>query len=144
MTITEFLLARITEDETAALAAVDGQADPENGWGYEGRTLIPHVGIIHHAVQAEHITRWHPYRVVAECAAKRAIVERYVDNLDLALSYRNPKWRDAMNDQDRIEHRMQEARAATSLEACVALAAIYADHPDYQTDWKLDTPSEAG
>ena len=134
MTITEFLLARIAEDETAALAAVDGQADPENGWGYEGRALIPHVGIIHHAVQAEHITRWHPYRVVAECAAKRAVVERYVDNLDLALSYRKllppTPWPVGWT-----EHRLQEARLATSLEACVALVAVYADHPDYDDTW---------
>ena len=116
MKITEFLLARIAEDETTALAAVDGQADPENGWGYEGRTLIPHVGIIHHAVQAEHITRWHPYRVVAECAAKRAIIEQ--------AERSDSGWWESIY--------------------VAILAAVYADHPDYQTEWKLDTPSEAG
>lgn len=128
MTIAEFLLARIAEDADRArtFLADNHEALKRAGAPWPSMAL---AGV---------------ERVLAECAAKRAIVERYVDNLDLALSYRNPKWRDAMNDQDRIEHRMQESRAATSLEACVALAATYADHPDYQPEWKLDTHSEAG
>ena len=73
-------------------------------------------------------------RVLAECAAKRAIVDRYVDNLDLALSYRKlPTTGYAA--ADRLEHQLQEARLATSLEACVALVAVYADHPDYDDTW---------
>lgn len=124
MTITEFLLARIAEDSRLA---------SEAKWAMQGAWFPSADDAVDALVQA-----CSPDRVLAECAAKRAIVERYIHNLSLAESYRNPKWRDAMNDQDRIEHRMQEARAATSLEACVALAAIYADHPDYQTDWKLD------
>ena len=76
-----------------------------------------------------------PDRVLAECAAKRAIVERYAENLDRAMAYRNPGWRDGMNDSDRFEHRLQEARCATSLEDCRSLASTYAEHPDYQQEW---------
>lgn len=127
MSITEFLLERIGEDEAAALAAVDGQADPENGWGYEGRALIPHVGIIHHAVQAEHITRWHPYRVVAECAAKRAIVEK---RLTIGLPDR------PISDGQAWLSGAHEAVDAERGHILRTLAAVYADHPDYQTEWK--------
>ena len=165
MTITEFLLARISDDEAVALKASEQIGQRWCGGGGELRTLahgdpratepcwlqVAKMGSEYgpHGRPAEwetgwwprvdafaHMARHDPARVLAECAAKRAIVERYIHNLSLAESYRNPKWRDAMNDQDRIEHRMQEARAATSLEACVALAAIYADHPDYQPEWE--------
>jgi hypothetical protein len=92
MTITEFLLARIAEDEAAIpewharLVAGSPIAD----W-------IRHIGD----------------RVLAECAAKRAIVE--------ALIGTDPR---------------HEALSALTLEFVVGqLAAIYADHPDYDTEW---------
>ncbi len=51
MTIVEFLLARIAEEENVARLAA---ARPE---------------------AAMNITRWHPTRVLAECAGKREIIE---------------------------------------------------------------------
>ena len=112
MTITEFLLARIAEDE----------ANIKGDWA-AGDGGLHIIGSAMHG------------RMLAECAAKRAIVERYAENLDRAMAYRNPRWRDAMTDADRIEHRLQEARLATSLEDCRSLAAAYASHPDYREDW---------
>lgn len=116
-TIADFLLARIDEDEAVARAGVSGQADPENGWGYGGfgspNALTPHVGIIHERVQADHITRWHPARVLAECAAKRAIVE---------------SWREA--------DKMYGGDAGAYMDGVLrALASVYDDHPDYDPAW---------
>lgn len=88
MTFTEFLLARIAEDEaTARDAHYDGQ-------------------------DAAHIVKWSPARVLAECEAKRRIVEEFrradIDGSgDYELGYGLTV---------AIEH----------------LAAVYADHPDYR------------
>ena len=67
-----FVLARITETEADALAAMSNQED--EGWAADGRALSPHVGIIHEPVQMAHIVRHDPWRVLAECKALRAIV----------------------------------------------------------------------
>lgn len=77
MILTEFLLARIAEDE-------DGPF----------------------------FNAWHVGRVLAECEAKRRIVDRT---------------------QGPVAHAGQdiERRAVLSL-----LAAPYADHPDYRREWK--------
>lgn len=118
MTIEDFLLARIAEDADRARTFLADNHEVLKGAG------VPWTSMALAGVE----------RVLAECAAKRAIVERYVDNLDLARSYRKllppTPWPVGWT-----EHRLQEARLATSLEACVALVAVYADHPDYQQDW---------
>ena len=65
-TLTEFLLARIAEDEAAALQAV----------GHESRVYwdtAVHAGDIR-ALSVEHYSRHDPDRVLAECEAKRRIV----------------------------------------------------------------------
>ncbi len=80
MTITEFLLARIAEDEAVALAA--------NG---------PSV----------HAARHDPTRVLAECAAKRAIIEQ--------AERSDSGWWESIY--------------------VAILAAVYADHPDYDPSW---------
>lgn len=91
MTITEFLEARIAEDEAQA------EACRKLGWG-----IAEKYGIT--AISFE--------RVLAECAAKRAILANVPRNSDF-----------------------YDARAYTSAHTIYALAAIYADHPDYQQEW---------
>lgn len=114
LTLTDFLLARLAEDEAVARGGISGQADPENGWGYGGfgspKALTPHVGMIHEAAQAQHIIRWHPARVLAEVAAKRRIVERYAPVAESRLGFD-----DTLCD----------------------LASVYADHDDYDEEWAL-------
>jgi hypothetical protein len=130
MSITEFLLARITEDEAVAREAewVPDPDDPEdfdfdNTWSTEHGEFAGRGGPIF-----RHILRNAPARVLAECAAKRAIID---------------------------EHR--EGRFFTTHQGCVvcrtgdgpmlpvnypcptvrALATIYANHPDYRPEWAL-------
>ena len=100
MTLTEFLLARIAEDEGCA------------------RVLPPVV--IAEAVRYEriHFARWAPARVLAECEAKRQIVNAV---------------RSGFPDEDRYSTGWHDMH----IWALMRLAAPYSDHPDYLRDWKM-------
>lgn len=89
VTLTEFLLARIAEDEEFA----------------RGHLTID-------------LDFW-PHRMLAECAAKRRIVEACSALEDKVLD--NNLW--FIDQHDAI---------------LCALAAVYADHPDYDPTWALD------
>jgi hypothetical protein len=100
MTLTEFLLARIAEDEeTAQAATVD---DPY--W-------------LEHIYDNPHIVAWSPDRVLDECEAKRRIVEElcYVGGPG------EPEWVPYDLDSQSILQ---------------LLAAPYANHPDFDEDWR--------
>lgn len=108
MTLTEFLLARIGEDEAVAEKA--GSFTP-----WEEAFQRDNYG--HLTVQ--------PTRVLAECAAKRAIVDA------------------AWNDHLRIEGEWGMCRGQDELQALddypdavTAMAEVYADHPDYRAEWR--------
>lgn len=100
LTLTEFLLARIAEDEQDAECVLwdNGQGNVES---YESRVL-------------------------AECDAKRRIVEEWrraeslIDTLTQA-------------DQPDVDEWEAQSRA---LEVVLrTIAAVYADHPDYNEEW---------
>lgn len=88
LSITEFLLARIAEDEAAA-QPFPGAADQ---------------------------------RALRECAAKRAIIGLAddVETIDDALMIETASW-----------------KWETSDKILRALAAVYSDHPDYQSVWSM-------
>jgi hypothetical protein len=79
MDLSEFLLARIGEDEEAAQAATPGpwearpywSASLDDSWASVPDIMPEPID----ARDASHIARWDPARVLAECAAKRRIVE---------------------------------------------------------------------
>lgn len=126
MTLTEFLMARIDEDEDAAKPCLPRESySPPGVWkaylhedtgDYVGtrngnaRWTIAEVDVYH---AAEHIARHDPARVLAEIEAKRRIVER-LQSPDPHL-YGEP-----CND------------CATLYD----LAAVYADHVDYDQAWR--------
>lgn len=115
MNITEFLEARTAEDESLAQAAIKSHA-PDEVWESElgDMNLWP-----------EDIAFWAsqtPYRVLAEFAAKRAVISfhHYVsDGLCSTCVETGP---DAQ---------------AFPCDTLKALAAVYKDHPDYQQEWSL-------
>jgi hypothetical protein len=133
MDLTEFLLALIAEDEAAAVAA---SADDDNtaetlgedgrwtaSYRYvEGRNMTIYDEGGHSEEQAQHIARWDPARVLAECEAKRRIVELHSDHL----------------------HRQGDCETCDGggrylvgdCPTIRALALPYADHPDYQEGWR--------
>lgn len=118
--IVEFLRARLDEDEQAARAAFSGQADPEEGWGaersewYRHTTITPHVGMIHESVQAEHIVRWNPARVLAEVEAKRRTLVRCEEEM--------------LSGIPRLVH--------FATQTVWEMVKPYADHPEYDEAWR--------
>ena len=79
VTLAEFLLARLAEDEAAALAAVEAH-DGRRRRVSDGGTAVargclssPPVRAGRHATHLEHIARHDPARVLADVAAKRAM-----------------------------------------------------------------------
>ena len=97
MDLSEFLLARIAEDEGAALLIRDG-----DDWH------APDECTVCDATRAARDKYGDPARVLAECEAKRRIVEHEIDSTGLSDGY--------------------YARL---------LATPYADHPDYNPEWKV-------
>jgi hypothetical protein len=122
MTLTEFLLARLTEDEEAARIA------GEQPWVYgtstfgfwvrvdDAGSVINVDGGIGMRGVGRHMMRWQPARVLAECDSKRRIVERCREALA-------ETW-----DDDNVP---EFADAALRL-----LALPFAPHVDYRDEWR--------
>jgi hypothetical protein len=92
MTVAEFLRARLDEDEADARAITEGS--------WEDATL-----------HGDHVLRWSPARVLAECEAKRRIVEGEPARI---ANDRHSQWERTLRD----------------------LAAVYSDHPGYDEEWR--------
>jgi len=141
MTLTEFLLARIAEDEDGAHAATlgpwrwIGDRDKDEASLYGPRTPDDKCGppvisasgmhtegyIYVDASDAEHIARWHPARVLAECEAKRRIIDVHLNG---------EAWCDHCSGG---EH-MGNPGGCPTLRL---LALPHADHPDYDQAWRV-------
>lgn len=116
MTIVEFLTARLDEAEAIARAAY-----------YEGQVWLPEeesvfswpddevVTITRRKAEARHIAECAPSVILADIAAKRAIVHQYT----LLRPFDWPK-----------------AFVETLELNLHALASVYADHDDYRQEWK--------
>lgn len=122
-----FLLARIAEDEALARAATASPWVPDDqGWtDAQGNPFIqaPYHELVIAADDVQHITRWQPARVLAECEAKRRIVGRYQRSISVL---------------DRgvvIGREIESSRANESRAVLCLLALPYADHPDY-LEWR--------
>jgi hypothetical protein len=122
MTITDFLLARIAEDEVAVAVFPGrhwhydyGDVRDDLGNGFDSIVLeVGYEGCCQAGI-TEHIARYDPARVLAECAAKRAIVQLHGETT--REGYENA--------------------AAYLWDALYALASVYANHPDYRREWAL-------
>jgi Family of unknown function (DUF6221) len=137
MNLTEFLLARIAEDEAVARAAVGTAvfARQTGNWSFEtvndqygpipivfavtdtgAKTQVANLeGAWEREERGAHIARHDPACVLAECEAKRRIV---------ALATELAEW--------------DEMGSSTAEEGDAILAALalpYADHQDYQQEW---------
>lgn len=138
MTITEFLEARITEDESDAQAASpgpwkwDGEAAEDEAFLYgpnDDAVLFAYgmhsQGFLECSGEDRaHIARNNPTRVLAECAAKRAIIESF-QNIGTAVGKAN----------DLPNQLVLEGMQTGMRMAIVALTFPYKDHPDYQQEW---------
>lgn len=110
-TITDFLLARIAEDEEEAREAEHCIHESEKPleariWDYY---VVQSEGWPKDGVQS-HVAKWWPARVLRECTAKRAIIGAHECS----------------------------GLSSSPCETLDALAAVYSDHSDYQQEWALN------
>ena len=131
MNITEFLEARIADDEELANAALVGMhGKHETAWDYAGYILSSERDST--PKQDEFLTTWWPARVLAECAAKRAIVAEHGRDDDSSADYCETCavwWKCELGEGP--------PPVAWPCPTLRALAAVYADHPDYQQEWAV-------
>ena len=129
MNITEFLEARIGEDEAYA-----AQAQGEHyGWIDYWRVADTRQGTRTESVIYAHAFRFDPERTLAECAAKRAIIAEHV-----------AEWGSCATCLDGDDGACGDPECCGSPSNIMkhypcptvrALAAVYKDHPDYQQEW---------
>ncbi|WP_143591216.1 DUF6221 family protein [Thermoactinospora rubra] len=144
--LTAFVRARLDEDERAARRAAEvcGCHPPASSWIFDdeatdGRILVvddPHPdvkrklgrrwnGTYNGLFTAEHIARHDPARVLREVEARRRLV---------GLTEYMGGW-NTEHDTQVTEHEIHSMRQAAH-EMLRNLAAPYADHPDYQEEWR--------
>lgn len=115
-TLTDFLLARIAEDEEVARVACEH--DPSSRAPIWTSLRSGKPGVCDHGPRGS--VEMQPTRVLAECDAKRRIVRRCI------LS----------EQRSRDGNMVLAADYLASFEDCRDLALPYADHPDYREEWK--------
>ena len=133
MTITEFLLARIAEDEEVATG---GAPSPWQEGAWDGRHDGPREVLDRHGNLTAgayyggtygHVLRFAPTRVLAELAVKRRVIELADEATGLDMSV----------DLDRrVGSRDMEKEPYCGDLILRALASVYADHPDFLEEWR--------
>jgi hypothetical protein len=120
----EFLLARIAEDQR--MAADAAAASGRESWSVED---VPLDGPVQRGT-AEHVARYDPVRILAECTAKRrAVLACRAARPDMAFLGARPQGMADFPLTPRDQHQL----AALTL---ALLALPYADHHDYRPDWR--------
>ncbi len=102
MKITDFLMERYAEEWAAAYTLVGV---------YDALVATIQTGRITMYALAPHFARWDPARIMAECEAKRQVVERLSD-----VTWGTYAVRDTI---------------------LGLLALPYVQHPDYEKEWQL-------
>jgi len=115
MTLEDFLLARIAEDEAEARAV-------PASWLYVDPTP---VGLHMADVGPGHVLASSPARVLNECRVKRMIMQEHA-------SGGSPGWHYCEVCHDYLRH----DAAAWPCDTLRLLALPYASHPDYLEEWK--------
>lgn len=166
-TITDFLLARITEDEAVARAADARPIVAHGRWSLvDTEQRVDAIGVVWYrhddgwsgsdsgawSAGTEHLERFDPTRVLAECEAKRRIVEFHqqwpvlVETARPDVALRQPTdWSDrfAVRVTQEIEWLTTQAYIARfgheppTTPVLRALAQVYADHPNFNPAWAV-------
>jgi hypothetical protein len=140
-TYAEFLLAQIFEDEAAAAAATPGPWHAldggvcalDNETGDLSRWPVDSTSdVADDRADRVHIARHDPARVLADCAAKRAIVRHLADTVTKCLLNDWP-------DDGGMEVALYADHARYLLRMMVQ---PYAAHPDFPEEWRDLTHSD--
>ena len=135
LTLTDFLLARIAEDEAVTQAAADF---PHSIRSTPGGTTFDIVADSQDG-RADHWLAVDPARVLAECEATRRIVEEHrliTDPERLVKVWRDPTPGVAC---ERCAGDPLGDRPLEDIGPCdtlLFLAAVYSDHEDYREEWR--------
>lgn len=141
--LADFLLARILEDEVAAREAIletgtwttwtngtDSDGDPQwevvtdmRGKDFIAATLSQD--------EAVHIARWHPDRILEECASRRALLEV----LDAQAGGPETLAETMPVDIHTIGKPIGWGTALTALHLMRLMALPYTEHPDFRDEW---------
>ena len=122
MTITEFLTARLDEDESIARMADSASSHP--GQGDDEPTAAAPVL----PEQQRHFDRWSPARVLVDIAAKRTILETY-EELGRVLT--------EASDSGHVDEAAVTRNLFAGLQVAVlAHVMTFVDHPDYREEWR--------
>ena len=120
--LVEFLLARIEEDRRTACTSTPGRWGVVDDRGAAGTRHYLHsdggyyiTEMVINRPTADHMARWDPTRAVADCEARRRIVEMF------AASAR-------LNQCDTDELFFGETLRW--------MATLYREHPDYRQEWR--------
>ena len=150
MTLTAFLLARIAEDEAAARAALQGPWE----LGDDAHSLGQVIGSTFtiavrdqtaHPADLAHIARHDPARVLAECAAIRALIADFTAEKHEVVEDCWYTCASATEERDGGEC-CDDSRRGTGCDCglefraratLAPLASIYADHPEFDPEWRL-------
>jgi hypothetical protein len=160
VTLIEFLLARIAEHEAFALAARALQDHALDRWWVDGPAEVSGKWWVyatgekfHHQAMAEHVARHDPNRVLAECEAKRQIVDLHYPLIECVEWFDAPGigeapvcpscrpkdpsvWNPPMGQAGIRPEGFVPTYTLAPCPTLRALASMYADHPDYQDEWK--------
>lgn len=144
--IANWLRAQLDAEAEAAQRAFSGQADPENGWGayrpewQQHTTITPHVGIIHEAVQADHVVRWNPARALREIDAKRQVIAKYIKAVERMAELASLCERLKADGKDTFMPEMDRATAIHRRDVLYEVLQLhalpYADRPGYKESWR--------
>jgi hypothetical protein len=135
VTLVEFLLARLAEDEAVARGALDAPTS----YGVEDSATEEFVRLaVNEGARGEvatHITRHDPARVLAEVAAKRRIVALHSPGrVWTGSKYEDGKCLSCLVSQSDLYGSEYETVPCPTLRLLALHYAGY--HPDYQEEWK--------
>ena len=158
MTITEFLQARIAEDEAVAQAAIADDVGSDEGFSGQYESLVaPPSGVglaqggFGEAAALMIATYAVPSRVLAECEAKRRVVELHkawpvlvetpptFATTSEGLGVNSVTFRASQQIQwlTQEEYRKRFGSEPPTAPMLAAMATVYADHPDYREEWRV-------
>lgn len=132
--LVDFLLARIGEDEADARVHRIDELD----WSWSrAHEIGPAFGAICEAsdlgeLPFPHIARWSPARALAECDAKRRIIEDH----QFALITETPLVEACYRCSNWDSTGLSEYHEIFPCPTIRLLAFPYADHPDYDESWR--------
>ena len=159
--LTEFLLARIAEDEAVA-RAIMAEGYSEGRWQWDMHRNAPYRSALvdeHDRVVlppkdddvfpsrnvAEHIARHDPARVLAECEAKRRIIAFHESwpvliQTEPSLELTPETWVAKMTSDiawlTNAEYVKRFGTDPPTAPMLLAMAQVYADHTDYREEWR--------